>query len=194
MAHECFHCLWKKKKKRSERWYGSYLDMSKAYVHQVWSGNFWRVRWRRWISRGVFFYLIIKCVKSPFFSILVNGQLTWIFKSSCGLRQAYPLSYLFSYGVRRRKRVRLFMGYNLAKKLVSSRNCCLLMIVYFLRELLRKRWIMSLMFLPSMRRLPVRNWIWKNLKYLSAETSILKRKICSWRDWTLRLWRIMTII
>ena len=89
VAHECFHYLRKKKKgKKSEM--ALKLDMSKAYDRVEWS--FLRAMMEKMRFPVNFVDIVMKCVSSASFTILVNGQPTRSFTSSRGLRQGDPLS------------------------------------------------------------------------------------------------------
>ena len=89
VAYECFHYL-RKKKKGKEGFLGLKLDMSKAYDRVEWS--FLEQMMLKLGFPGSFVTLIINCIKSASFSILVNGQPSRTFVPTRGLRQGDPLS------------------------------------------------------------------------------------------------------
>lgn len=84
VAYECFHFL-EKKKKGKEGYLGLKLDMSKAYDRVE-----WQFLEQMMLKTGFslrYVGLIMRCVSSTSFSILVNDQPTQKFVPSRGLRQ-----------------------------------------------------------------------------------------------------------
>ena len=89
VAYECFHYL-RKKKTGKEGYLGLKLDMSKAYDRVEWC-----FQEKMTVKMGFpdcYVKLIMKCVQSTSFSILVNGQPSRNFLPTRGLRQGDPLS------------------------------------------------------------------------------------------------------
>ena len=89
VAYECFHYLRKKKTGR-DGYLGLKLDMSKAYD---------RVEWvfleEMMVKMGFpmpFIRVIMHCVSTASFALLINGQPSRMFCPSRGLRQGDPLS------------------------------------------------------------------------------------------------------
>lgn len=89
VAYECFHFL-RKKKKGKKGYLGLKLDMSKAYD---------RVEWcfleKMMLKIGFpesYTKMVMKCVETAEFSVLVNGQPSRKFRPSRGLRQGDPIS------------------------------------------------------------------------------------------------------
>ncbi|XP_057247591.1 uncharacterized protein LOC130589950 [Beta vulgaris subsp. vulgaris] len=89
VAYECFHFL-RKKKKGKTGYMGLKLDMSKAYDRVEW--DFLEQMMLKLGFPVNFVHLIISCVKTSSFSLLVNGQPARRFTPSRGLRQGDPLS------------------------------------------------------------------------------------------------------
>ena len=89
VAYECFHYL-RKKKTGKMGYLGLKLDMSKAYDRVEW--DFLDQMMKNLGFPEKFVELIMACVRSPIFSLLINGQPTRHFTPSRGLRQGDPLS------------------------------------------------------------------------------------------------------
>ena len=89
VAYECFHYL-RKKKKGKKGYLGLKLDMSKAYDRVEWS--FVEKMMDKLGFPANYVQLVMKCISSATFSVLVNGQPTRCFRPSRGLRQGDPLS------------------------------------------------------------------------------------------------------
>ncbi|XP_048498315.1 uncharacterized protein LOC104897505 [Beta vulgaris subsp. vulgaris] len=89
VAYECFHFL-RKKKTGKKGFLGLKLDMSKAYDRVEWR-FLEKMMLKLGFPRG-YVQLVMKCVSSATFSVLVNGQPSRRFTPSRGLRQGDPLS------------------------------------------------------------------------------------------------------
>lgn len=89
VAHECFHYL-RKKKKGARGDMALKLDMSKAYDRVEW--EFLKGIMMKMGFPAMFTELVMNCVTSSSFAILVNGQPTRTFTLTRGLRQGDPLS------------------------------------------------------------------------------------------------------
>lgn len=93
IAMECFH--WIKKKKKGKKWVIALnLDMSKAYERIEWSFMEKTLTAMGYPSKMV--EIIMRCVLSVSYQILINGQTSSSFNLERGLKQGDPLSpYLF---------------------------------------------------------------------------------------------------
>lgn len=89
VAYECFHYL-RKHKKGKTGYLGLKLDMSKAYDRVEWC--FLEQMMLKLGFPSGFTNTVMKCVSSPSFSILINGQPSRRFTPSRGPRQGDPLS------------------------------------------------------------------------------------------------------
>ena len=89
VAYECFHFL-RKKKTGKKGYLGLKLDMSKAYDRVEWS--FLKHMMLKLGFPATYTTLVMNCVKSATFSVLVNGQPSRTFTPTRGLRQGDPLS------------------------------------------------------------------------------------------------------
>lgn len=80
--------------KGKQGWYALKLDMSKAYDRVEW--DFLRLLLEKLQFPTLFTDLIMKCVSTVEYSVILNGELLPSFKPERGLRQTlYQLIYLF---------------------------------------------------------------------------------------------------
>ena len=146
VAYECFHYL-RKKKKGKEGFLGLKLDMSKAYNRVEW--DFLEKMILKLGFPDCFVKLILDCVNSTSFSILVNGQPSRKFLPTRGMRQGDPLSpFLFiicveglSSLLRDAEAKKEIHGLKIGKKVNAISHIYFSQtIVYCLQGQMRKRW------------------------------------------------------
>ena len=89
VAYECFHFL-RKKKTGKKGYLGLKLDMSKAYDRVEWC--FIEQMMLKVGFPASYTDLVMKYVVLTTFSVIINGQPSWSFTPSRGLRQGDPLS------------------------------------------------------------------------------------------------------
>ena len=89
VAYECFHYL-RKKKAGKKGYLGLKLDMSKAYDRVEWC--FVEKMMDKLGFPSNYVKLVMKCISSASFAVLVNGQPSRTFIPTRGLRQGDPLS------------------------------------------------------------------------------------------------------
>ncbi|XP_050365473.1 uncharacterized protein LOC126784002 [Argentina anserina] len=152
LAHETYHYL-KLKKKGGKHELGLKLDMNKAYDRVEW--DFLRVVLIRFGFCSAWVELIMECVSSVTFSIVLNEKPGKTFRPSRGLRQGDPLSpYLFllvsevlslriTHAVREKKvvGVRLCRGSPELSHLFFADDA-----LFFIRATLRNVWELSAIF------------------------------------------------